>query len=237
MLGMYIYIYRNSQSKDARHWLCAGCADLGVGQHGEQPHPWEGSAWSEMWHTSGTAFVHPWKSSGLAAKPCQEKKKASEDVQTALSRPPVVEYWKGSDQAGLSWRGSFRYIPPWLEACCCKLLDLMMFPIDANAKRPNPNKLFGRSITTLKLYSSPWQAYKIVKDSEALCLSSLIPALQGKQPSDKKRIRWCSTCTRAVMRRSSERDVKLLQSSRVPFWYPDLMSHETSLIWTSTPMR
>ncbi|CAL1161623.1 unnamed protein product [Cladocopium goreaui] len=53
----------------------------------------------------------------------KEKKKASEDVQTALSRPPVVEYWKGSDQA-----------------CCCKLLDLMMFPIDANAKRPNPNK-------------------------------------------------------------------------------------------------
>lgn len=93
-------IYRNSQLKDARHWLCAGRADLGVGQHGEQPHPWEGSAWSEMWQTSGTAFVHPWKSSGLAAKPCQEKKKASEDVQTALSRPPVVEYWKGSDQAG-----------------------------------------------------------------------------------------------------------------------------------------
>jgi len=30
------------------------------------------------------------------------EKKASEDVQTALSRPPVVEYWKGSDQAGLS---------------------------------------------------------------------------------------------------------------------------------------
>ena len=48
---------------------------------------------------------------------------------------------------GLSWHGYFcRYIPPRIQACCCKLLDLMLFPIDANAKRPNPNKLFGRSM-------------------------------------------------------------------------------------------
>ena len=30
----------------------------------------------------------------------QERATASPEVQTALSRPPVVEYWKGSDQAG-----------------------------------------------------------------------------------------------------------------------------------------
>ncbi|CAE7940319.1 DNAH7 [Symbiodinium necroappetens] len=53
----------------------------------------------------------------------KERKKATPEVQTAMSRPPVVEYWKGSDQA-----------------CCVKLLDLMSFPIDANAKRPLPNK-------------------------------------------------------------------------------------------------
>ena len=35
----------------------------------------------------------------LSLSAWQEKKKATEDVQTALSRPPVVEYWKGSDQA------------------------------------------------------------------------------------------------------------------------------------------
>ena len=29
------------------------------------------------------------------------------------------------------------------EACCCKLLDLMSFPVDANAKRPLPNKTLG----------------------------------------------------------------------------------------------
>ena len=41
------------------------------------------------------AFV----TSTLARSP-QERKKANAEVQTALSRPPVVEYWKGSDQVG-----------------------------------------------------------------------------------------------------------------------------------------
>eukprot|EP00442_Polarella_glacialis_P024664 CAMPEP_0115137118 /NCGR_PEP_ID=MMETSP0227-20121206/56805_1 /TAXON_ID=89957 /ORGANISM="Polarella glacialis, Strain CCMP 1383" /LENGTH=5027 /DNA_ID=CAMNT_0002544335 /DNA_START=143 /DNA_END=15226 /DNA_ORIENTATION=+ len=52
-----------------------------------------------------------------------EKKKASDPVQTAISRPCVVEFWAACG-----------------SACCGKLLDLMQFPVDANAKRPNPSR-------------------------------------------------------------------------------------------------
>lgn len=37
-----------------------------------------------------------------------------------------------------------------MKACCCKLLDLMSFPVDANAKRPNPNKQLDIARSSLK---------------------------------------------------------------------------------------
>jgi dynein heavy chain len=52
-----------------------------------------------------------------------EKKKGSANVQAVLARPPVVEYWKKCD-----------------SACCVKLLEMLAFPLDANNKRPLPNR-------------------------------------------------------------------------------------------------
>jgi len=52
-----------------------------------------------------------------------EKKKAQPELQAVLSRISVVEYWSKCD-----------------SSCCCKLLDLMQFPVDANSKKPVPNR-------------------------------------------------------------------------------------------------
>jgi len=52
-----------------------------------------------------------------------ERSKATEAVQAALSRPPVIEFWEGSP-----------------ASCCVKLLDLMAFPVDVNTNKPLPNK-------------------------------------------------------------------------------------------------
>jgi hypothetical protein len=53
----------------------------------------------------------------------REIRKSDADLQQALARPAVVEYWEKCD-----------------AACCCKLLELMQFPVDNATKRPLPNK-------------------------------------------------------------------------------------------------